>query len=474
MTDLRARLVRSTDSEECRAYATIAQTHVDAIRMFNMRRLYAAVLVLFLTISCSSLAESNTLDQYDTPHAADKQKVPLVVKGYGFDPYMIPSFMHDCPDIPLVIDNEFSINRTQFISAIQSGDPSVDIYVLPDSWNVWSLIDKGFALDLSAYKTLDEQIRTMYPQVQQSVMLNGRICALPIAMNLSSWTVRPDLLKAAGYEHMPATMTEFFEMLKEWDNEKEGDYDFAFCSNDYVDYDLRLFPYIEMAIYEYISQYEQQNSALSFDTPQFRQVLTAIEALGYMRENVDEAMSHEADDAMFTENVEAIFDIHDNNPLNVGLYNGYKKTLIPPPPFDENGARRATALVYLAIINLYSHNIEDAVAFLIYAAKHSATDATLTLYPDKNDPVPDQGILESLRETEQELQRQRTLLEGADEEHKADIEQTIIIYEAAIEELRLRQDLVSSEAIQAYRSLATYLYIPRDSPYRRASMEMKK
>lgn len=430
-----------------------------------MRRLCSAVLALFLTISCSALAQSSTINQNDEP---------LVVKGYGFDLYMIPSFISDHPEIPLVIDNEFSINRAQFIAAIQSGDPSVDIYALPDSWNVWSLIDKGFALDLSPYPALDEQIHTMYPQVQQSVMLDGKICALPIAMNLSSWTVRPDLLKAAGYEHIPATMTEFFEMLKEWEDEKEGDYDFAFASNDYEDFHLRLYPYVEMAVYEYISQYEQEDSALSFETPQFRQVLTAIEALGYIRENVDEAMAQAADGAMFTENAQAIFDIHDNNPLSVGLYDEYKKVLIPPPPFEASGTRRATALVYLAIINPYSQNVEDAVTFLTYAAKHSATDATLTLYPDKNDPVPDQGILESLREAEQELQRQRALLYGADEEHKSDIEQTIAIYEAAIEELRLRQDLVSAKAIQAYRALADYLYIPRDSPYRRASMDMKK
>ena len=84
------------------------------------------------------------------PWAAQaEEESPLVGRGYGFDPYMIPAFMSDHPEIPLVIDNDFSVSRAQFISAVQSRDASTDIYVLPDSWNVWSLIDKGYARDLS-------------------------------------------------------------------------------------------------------------------------------------------------------------------------------------------------------------------------------------------------------------------------------------------------------------------------------------
>ena len=59
------------------------------------------------------------------PWAAQaEEESPLVVRGYGFDPYMIPAFMSDHPEIPLVIDNDFSVSRAQFISAVQSRDSS--------------------------------------------------------------------------------------------------------------------------------------------------------------------------------------------------------------------------------------------------------------------------------------------------------------------------------------------------------------
>ena len=122
--------------------------------------------------------------------AQTEQASPLVVRGYGFDPYMIPAFLSDHPEIPLVIDNDFTVSRTQFISAIQSGDSSTDIYVLPDSWNVWSLIDKGYARDLSAYPALRESVGAMIPQLQQAVTREDQIFALPIALYASAWSVR--------------------------------------------------------------------------------------------------------------------------------------------------------------------------------------------------------------------------------------------------------------------------------------------
>ena len=78
-----------------------------------------------------------------------------------------------------MIDNDFSVSRAQFISAVQSRDASTDIYVLPDSWNVWSLIDKGYARDLSAYPALRESVETMIPQLQQAVTRGDQIFALP-------------------------------------------------------------------------------------------------------------------------------------------------------------------------------------------------------------------------------------------------------------------------------------------------------
>ena len=229
-----------------------------------------------------------------------EQDSPLVVRGYGFDPYMIPAFMSDHPEIPLVIDNDFSVSRTQFISAIQSRDSSTDIYVLPDSWNVWSLIDKGYARDLSPYPALRESVGTMVPQLQQAVTHGDQIFALPIALYASAWSVRPDLLKAAGYDHIPETMTEFLQMQLDWDWDKAGEYDFTFASTAYDGYDLRLYPYLEMVVSEYITQYECSDQPLSFDTPAFRQVLAALEALGYPSENVDEVLAGPADDALLS------------------------------------------------------------------------------------------------------------------------------------------------------------------------------
>ena len=78
-----------------------------------------------------------------------------------------------------------------------------------------------------------------------------------------------------------------------------------------------------------------------------------------------------------------------------------------------------------------------------------------------------------LEEARQELERRRALLDSADDAHRAEAQDAVTQQEAVIAELEAWQDLVSAEAIAAYRALEPYLYIPQDSPYWRATTEMK-
>lgn len=180
-----------------------------------------------------------------------------------------------------------------------------------------------------------------------------------------------------------------------------------------------------------------------------------------------------ADDALMSSSPAAIFTLGDSNPLNVGEAGAYDKVLLPAPPFEENGEKRTLATIFLAIVNPYSQHVEEAATFLTYATERSATDATLTLYPDRNDPIPNQGVKAQLEEARQELERRRALLDSADDAHRAEAQDAVTQQEAVIAELEAWQDLVSAEAIAAYRALEPYLYIPQDSPYWRATTEMK-
>ena len=130
-------------------------------------------------------------------------------------------------------------------------------------------------------------------------------------------------------------MTEFLQMQLDWDWDKAGEYDFTFASTAYDGYDLRLYPYLEMAVSEYITQYEGSDQPLSFNTPAFRQVLAALEALGYPSENVDEVLAGPADDALLSGRPAAIFTLGDSNPLNVGETGAYDKVLLPAPPLRK-------------------------------------------------------------------------------------------------------------------------------------------
>lgn len=451
-----------------------------------MRRLISLILILLMLIPCIALAEENQLLKTETlvgrdesviqraaSFPASEKETPLLVKGYGFAPEMIPLFMSDHAEIPLVIDNEFFFDRDQFIAAIQSRDSQVDIYVLPDSLNVWKLIDKGYALELNSFQKLNSILQTMNSTVVKAVFHEEAVCAVPISLFLNAWMVRPDLLEEAGYGHVPSTMQEYFEMLKEWEEDKSEDFDFCFSFTFFSDFGLKLYPCVQMAALEYITQYETPERPLSFDTAVFRQVLTAIENLGYPYENVDEAIAAVTDYSNFTRNPKTIFHISDSNLQNVGQIQEHSETLIPPPPYEKNREKRALASTYLAVVNPYSRHVDDAIIFLTFAVSHCAYDSKIALFPDENEALPNEAALKQIEEGQLVLEKMKAILKDADKEHEAEIKEEITRWEAFIEDQRLRQDAVTVEAIKAYRELEPYIYLPRDSVFLNASAEIK-
>ena len=101
-------------------------------------------------------------------------------------------------------------------------------------------------------------------------------------------------------------------------------------------------------------------------------------------------------------------------------------------------------------------------------------DATLTLYPDRNDPIPNQGVKAQLEEARQELERRRALLDSADDAHRAGGAGRR--HPAGSRHCGAGSVAGSGVGGRRSRPIARwkpYLYIPQDSPYWRATTEMK-
>ncbi|MEG2207356.1 MAG: extracellular solute-binding protein [Clostridia bacterium] len=407
------------------------------------------------------LAQGNEVILRGTNAAALPAARPLVVKGLGFGKEMIPAFMREHPEIPLNIDDAFFADINQFVTAIQTRDSSVDIYVLPDSMGVWKLIDKGFALELGQYPALRGELERMNPAVRQAVAHEDGFYAFPISLGLNAWIVRPDLLAAAGYDHLPNTMADYFDMLLRWEEDPKLDFSFECYSAAYAD--LRLYPHVQMAFNEYVTQYEQPGQPLVFDTAVFRQVLSCIEALGDPPENVNQALADVNYFSYWKSDPRAIFQWHNSDLLNVGQSRAMPELLMPPPAFEPGAPRRALASLNLALINPYSQNKEAAAAFLAYAAEHCNSDTRVALYPDVSDPIVHEPTLAAIEDAKAELARMRELLASADDAHRSGISDSIAQLEAFLADRQAHRFAITADAIAAYRTLEPYLFIPRDS-----------
>ncbi|MEG0640754.1 MAG: hypothetical protein RR824_12020, partial [Clostridia bacterium] len=330
---------------------------------------------------------------------------------------------------------------------------------------IWRLIDKGYAQELSSYPALQAEISRMNPKVQQAITHNGQFSALPISLFFDSWLLRPDLLQEAGYDHPPATLCEYFEMLGEWEANQSTEFDFAFHLTPSSDFGLKRYPCIRMAVDAYIAQYEQPNSPLSFDSEVFRQVLCAIEALHYPAENVDHALSQSPLFSRFTKPPEAIFTLNEWNPLRIGVFSEHPEQLIARPPFEIGQAPRSNASMYLAIINPKSLSKQNAADFLAYMAQHQAPDNLVALYPNANEAIEHAPTVASLKQQQQELATLRELQLVADEAHQANISDAIAQMEQNFARFEKNRFSITAESIAAYRQVEPAMYIPRDSLY---------
>lgn len=382
---------------------------------------------------------------------------PLVVKGPGLSRDMIPRFMREHPAIPLVINDMYFDDMDQFVSNIQSGDSSVDIYVLSDYDGVWRLIDKGFTENLSQYPALGEVISRMNPRAREAVSRNGGYYAMPVTLSFDTWIARPDLLKEAGYTHFPSTLLEYFQMLGEWEDGKKDDLAFSFHALAYSRGEVGREGCLRMAFRQYIVEYEQPDAPLSFDSLAFREVLAAIDDVYPAQSGASQPSGNQ--EYIWRGTQETIFEWYNTNQLRVGEFHEYEERLLPPPPYEEGTEPKAPASMYLAVINPNSQNKENAALFLTYAAEHPNWDNLVALFPEVNEAVPYPPAIAAIEEMESELVRLDGLLKNADDEHKPDLEAQINLVKDDIADAEKWRFAVTAKAVAEYRRAEQYMVI---------------
>ena len=181
-----------------------------------------------------------------------------------------------------------------------------DIYTLSVSSPEYSAVfGRGYMAELTGSEILSDFAAAVYPAIQEMIQKDGEVYGLPLeAYGFGDLSYSPEAFERLGLteEDVPANWMEFFDLLGRLPDYLENDPDVTVFETYLAVDDLRymLFSSLMDAYMLYISQPENE---FSFDTPLFRELMAAFEAVDFEALGVSEEGSgdyvYNAESTMF-------------------------------------------------------------------------------------------------------------------------------------------------------------------------------
>lgn len=350
------------------------------------------------------------------------------------------------PEVPVYSSDTYYDDLESLAQAMVTGSDSLDILSMTISYSNFDImLRKGYCADLSAYPALTEAVERMYEPFQEAVKnKNGQICAVPISAWSSGWRVNMDVMEEIGLtmDELPTNYVELSEFVTRWNEEFAQDYDmytvFSTSGSDYIKNNL--FDYV---ITDYLNYCQAQGGSIRFDTPVFREVVAAIDAM-----DVDGILpSFESKNDIWRESLldfgyTVVGNFSDNDTYSAPL----------PMSLTADTPVVNTAEVTVVFINPKSKNLDLAAEYVACMVEALDTNSQYVLYADVKDPVENTNYEENIARIEESITDLEKMLETADPSEKKDIELNLEDTRQWLEEYKTyyRYD-ISEKALQHYQ-----------------------
>lgn len=369
---------------------------------------------------------------------------------------LFDDFMETHPDVAISIVGIKDEDPLERLFAVNlKGESEIDFFVLPGDVDSQMLFKRGYAAPITSAKLMAD-IQSMYPQVQRFVMRDDMLFAFPVILYLDYWTVNLGLLERAGYDAIPETLNDYFDMMLAWYESHDAtpaDYLFEAANrgveNEQIDSAKLVMGQMLYA--------QAVDASLSFNSPVFRAVLEQLSRLSQWREK---QASNYFDPSIYNP---SIFNNKAISPF-AQIYNpeyAQEQHILPPVLMPGMEPVVFSSLSYF-IVNPASDNMEDAIRFLEFYSEHMDLGVKYSLHPDFNEPVMREGsedlnaekiavLLQQIAEAEDMMQTAGSLTETNTHQEKIkELQQTIA-------NLKQERYVYSDKIIACYRELATYI-----------------
>ncbi len=362
-------------------------------------------------------------------------------------------FTAENPDIPLIFSEEF-YSMSELGQAMVSGDTTIDVIRSNVQEGFENLRDKGYCADLSSSQKLMDYVNSLYPALRDEVLRDGKLYAIPVAIYGSTLSYLPSKLEEIGLttEDLPTTFVELCEFVTRWNNEWIDDENKAnvmpICttmSNRAVIFDLMFKAYLDY--------YDSTGEPLTFDTPVFQEMLTALDNMDASNLDMPANMS----DMEYDE----FYQLYSGVFTDRGLFSAATGEYASVPlqlSIGEGMNCAIGASVEIVFVNPRCANMSEAIKLLECYVDAIDDSYRIMMSPECNDPVENPYYEETVKNYQDSLAELKKQLETADADEKRNIEDNIQYLEEALANQEEMRWYYSAETIAAYREIGERVF----------------
>ena len=357
------------------------------------------------------------------------------------------------PEVSVAVSREYFAVGNWLLDDILSRSSDCDVYIISTASPEYeALRERGFLYGLSGNEEIAAAFEGMYPAVASWLSSGGEPAAVPLSAQIDAFGVSVDALERIGLspQDVPDNWLDFLDFLNELPRYMAEDPNVMAFDPSTSQQDAREF--LLGRILEDYQNYAANALDASFDAPLMREILEKLErvdfaALGLPEEVVGDSFSWNGDEVLFTNYVGVAFgDYYDASS---------ERALLMAMGPDEPAF--VGMEIWAAFVNPYSEHADLAAEYLAALYRCVPEMEKYNFYPDRNDPIPQEGAEEALAEAQAQLARAQADYEAAEAADKqallAEVEQA----RGWLQSVEANQWLVGPEQIEQFRARDEFL-----------------
>ena len=389
----------------------------------------------------------------------------LTVYGeYGSTGHM--AYVAQYPQSPVTCSEQYYSTLEEFTAAMVSGSDAVDVLRLNSDYApLGRLIDKGYALDLSAYSELTDIASRMDPAFVSLCTRDGKLYGLPIDVSGYAIGYNEDAWEKLGLteDDLPTTFDELLDFVANW----QADYGEEHTDLMLTDNGMARDALTSWLMDAYAAEQMRAGQKLAFDTELFRTLMQKIESIDFSEIDVP---PDKQDESFW--NRMAVFSTY----TTVTYPQQYRYNMkFLALPLTEGLEPVMPATVEYLVINPRTTHLDQAVQYLsVFTQNLDPTAAGIVIYPGSDEPIVNPTFEADKKDWEASLTDYRAQLGKAKPEEQAGLKQSIAYFEDMIAHADTYRYTVSAEDIAVYREqVAPYLVVTGQTPLKTWDKEGK-